>query len=125
MDMRKNIRLITGAASALVIASIVAITNFAIAEEKEAASYEEGKAIAFDRKKGNCLACHVIKGGVMSGNIAPPLIMMKARMKKAAIKAKVSDPRIAVPGTIMPPFGAHSILTESEIDKVVDFIYSL
>ncbi|MCK5727529.1 MAG: sulfur oxidation c-type cytochrome SoxX [Thiotrichaceae bacterium] len=128
--MRKNIRLITGAASALAIAGAVAFfSNIAIAEgDKKAASdeHKEGKALAFDRKKGNCLACHIIKGGEMAGNIAPPLMMMKARFpKKKDMKAKIVDPRITKPNTIMPPFGAHSVMSDSEIDKVVDFIYSL
>jgi sulfur-oxidizing protein SoxX len=29
------------------------------------------------------------------------------------------------PNTMMPPFGRHEIMTEAEIDKVVEFIHSL
>ncbi|MEO8626840.1 MAG: hypothetical protein ABI612_01890 [Betaproteobacteria bacterium] len=27
------------------------------------------------------------------------------------------------PNTVMPPFGKHQVLTEEEIDLIVDFIY--
>jgi sulfur-oxidizing protein SoxX len=119
-------RLVTFA-SVIAIASVIGLTtNIAAAEEKEgSSSLEEGKALAFDRKKGNCLACHLIEGGDMAGNIGPPLIGMKDRFKKEDLKAQITEPRTKNPDTFMPPFGTHSILTEEEIDKVVEFIMSL
>ncbi|HBQ44330.1 MAG TPA: sulfur oxidation c-type cytochrome SoxX, partial [Thiomicrospira sp.] len=30
-----------------------------------------------------------------------------------------------VPNSMMPPFGQNGILTDSEINKIVDFIYEL
>ena len=39
----------------------------------------EGKSLTFDRKKGNCLACHMIDDGELAGNNGPPLLAMKAR----------------------------------------------
>ena len=39
----------------------------------------EGKKLTFDRKKGNCLACHMIDDGELAGNNGPPLLAMKAR----------------------------------------------
>lgn len=90
------------------------------------ATLEEGKALTFDRKKGNCLACHMIIGGDLPGNIGPPLIAMKARYPDVAkLKAQIAEPRTLNPNTIMPPFGTHGILTDDEIDKVVAYIHSL
>ncbi len=87
---------------------------------------EQGKQVAFDRKKGNCLACHMIAGGSLPGNIGPPLIAMKARFpKKADLRAQLWDPTVKNPHSIMPPFGKHRILTEKEIDLVTEFIHSL
>ncbi|MGB1310606.1 MAG: sulfur oxidation c-type cytochrome SoxX [Leucothrix sp.] len=87
---------------------------------------KEGKALTFNRKKGNCLACHMIVGGDLPGNIGPPLIAMKARFPDVAkLKAQIAEPRTLNPNTIMPPFGAHGILTDAEIDKVVAYIHSL
>ena len=87
---------------------------------------EEGKAIAFDRKKGNCLACHMIEGGNLPGNIAPPLVAMKGRYpNKADLRKQIWDPTSSNPESSMPPFGKHEVLTKSELDKVVEFIWTL
>ena len=87
---------------------------------------EQGKAISFDRKKGNCLACHQIEGGELPGNIGPPLVAMKARFPdKAKLRAQIWDPTKANPNSVMPPFGRLQVLSEGEIDKVVEFIYTL
>lgn len=92
----------------------------------DAKMIEEGKQISFDKKKGNCLACHMIMGGDMPGNIGPPLIAMKARFPDAAkLRDQIADPRGANPNSIMPPFGAHGILTDDELDKVVAYVHSL
>ena len=92
----------------------------------DASAIAEGKKIAFNRKKGNCLACHQIEGGSLPGNIGPPLLTMKSRFPdKSKLRAQITDARTSNPNTIMPPFGAHEILSKSEIDKVVEFIHSL
>ena len=86
----------------------------------------EGKKVAFDRKKGNCLGCHMIADGALPGNIGPPLIAMKARFpSKADLRAQIWDPTVKNPNSIMPPFGKHQILTEKEVDLITEFIYSL
>ena len=94
-----------------------------------AAKEVTGKELAFDNKRGNCLACHAmpnVPDAVSAGNIAPPLIVMKARFPdRAKLRAQIWDAMQANPNTSMPPFGKHKILTEQEIDKVTDFIHSL
>ena len=91
-----------------------------------ASSIDEGKAIAFDKKKGNCLACHRIEGGRMAGDIAPPILLMKVRYPdKKALRDQIWDATAANPNTVMPPFGRHHILSDAEVDKVTDFIYSI
>ena len=112
-----------GAMASAFIALLIS-SQLAIAAEDSA--IDEGKKIAFDRIKGNCLACHQIAGGELPGNIAPPLVSMKTRFPdKAKLRAQIWDATKANPNTIMPPFGRHEILTEGEIDKVVEFIHSL
>lgn len=91
-----------------------------------ASAIEEGKKIAFNRKKGNCLACHAIADGKLPGNIGPPLVGMKDRYPdKSKLRAQIYDATKNNPNSIMPPFGKHNILTEKELDLVVEFIYSL
>jgi sulfur-oxidizing protein SoxX len=115
-------------------AALVALAIFAanlsmapqIASAADAETVKAGKAIAFDRKKGNCLACHQMSDGASPGDIGPPLIAMKARFPdRAKLHAQVVDPRTTNPETRMPPFGAHGILSNSEVDKVVDFLLTL
>jgi len=96
------------------------------AAEKEMTVVEKGKDVAFDRKKGNCLACHAMDDGTLPGNIAPPLVGMKLRYPdKTKLRAQIWDATAANPSTIMPPFGRHQIITEEEIDQVVEYVYTL
>ena len=124
--MRKSARSTLAAAGALIIVmgSLTLTPNVASAEG--ASAIEEGKKVAFHRKKGNCLACHKMAGGSLEGNIGPALVNMKARYPdKAKLRAQISDPTTNNPNTIMPPYGKHKILTKSELDKVVEFVYTL
>lgn len=128
--MRINFRTPALMLSSLVLASVAFMGNVVAEEAKAAegadAALEEGKKLSFDRKKGNCLACHMIMGGELPGNIGPPLIAMKARYPdKAKLREQIYDARVLNPDTIMIPFGAHGVLTDEEVDKVTDYIYSL
>ena len=87
---------------------------------------DEGREIALDRRKGNCMACHVIAGVTLPGNIGPPLVAMKTRFPdKAKLRVQIRDSSKINPQSLMPPFGRHEILTGDEIDKVVEFVHSL
>lgn len=97
-----------------------------IANADEAADLAAGKKLAFDRKKGNCLACHQIEGGSLAGNIGPPLIAMKARFPGYdKLRAQIYDARKNNPNTIMIPFGPHAVMSGKEIDLVTKFIHTL
>jgi len=123
MRITAKVTSVFGAVSAVLVALLVS-TQPVIAADGSAIA--EGKKIAFDRAKGNCLACHAIEGGELPGNIGPALVDMKQRFPdKAKLRAQIWDASHNNPNTIMPPFGRHEILTESEIDQVVEFIYSL
>lgn len=106
----------------LALAPVAAVS----AQEAEASASAQGKQVAFDRRKGNCLACHAIEGGDLAGNIGPPLVAMKARFPdKARLRAQIWDSTKTNPNSIMPPFGRHQILTEKEIDQIVEYMYTL
>ena len=90
------------------------------------AMIEKGKEVAFNRKKGNCLACHIIADGSLPGSSGPPLVAMKARFPdKVALKAQISNPLDANPNSMMPPFGLHNILNGEEIDAIVEYLLTL
>lgn len=91
-----------------------------------AQSAAEGQKIAFDRGKGNCLTCHVIKGGDLPGSIGPELTGIKGKYpNRDDLVAIVTDETKRNPLTMMPPFGRNRILTEKEINAVVDFLQTL
>jgi sulfur-oxidizing protein SoxX len=114
-----------GLAAAIAMSIFAGLASGVCAWADESA-LTEGKKIAFDRQKGNCLACHQMADGEYPGNIGPPLIAMQARFPdKARLRAQIWDPTISNPNSIMPPFGLHGILSEDEIDKVVEFVHSL
>lgn len=89
----------------------------------------DGRSLAFDRNKGNCLACHAIPSDPAAkapGNIGPPLIGMKSRYPdRARLRAQIWDATVANSKTSMPPFGKNKILTEPEIDRVTDYIFGI
>ena len=86
----------------------------------------EGKKLTFDRKKGNCLACHMIDDGELAGNNGPPLLAMKARFPdRELLFQQIWDPTQTNPYSFMPPFGKHGALTKNEINKIIDYLYTL
>jgi L-cysteine S-thiosulfotransferase len=89
----------------------------------------DGKTLAFDRRKGNCIACHLIpseKKAEAPGNIGTPLAKMKDRYSdRAKLRAQIWDATAMNPDSVMPPFGRNKIMTEQEIDLVTDYILGL
>jgi L-cysteine S-thiosulfotransferase len=119
-----KIRLISTAAC--VAALLGAFAAPAVQAASQAEMIAKGKQIAFHRQLGNCLTCHVMADGEAAGNIGPALVQMKVRFPdKNALRAQIWDSTVKNPQTMMPPFGRHNILTEEQIDAVVEFVYSL
>jgi len=86
----------------------------------------EGQRLAFDLTKGNCLSCHEIKGGDLPGSIGPALRDIKNKYPdRKDLIAILTDETRRNPQTAMPPFGRNRILTEQEIDAIVDFLQTL
>jgi sulfur-oxidizing protein SoxX len=110
---------------ALALALLVgAVVSAGSASAQSAAA--EGQKLAFDRGKGNCLTCHEIKGGDLPGTIGPALKDIKSKYPdRNDLIAIVADETRRNPQTVMPPFGRNRILTEQEINAVVDFLQTL
>ncbi|MBL7003281.1 MAG: sulfur oxidation c-type cytochrome SoxX [Gammaproteobacteria bacterium] len=118
-----KIRSITTAASTVALLGAF-ISPISVAASNDAIA--EGKKLAFDRKLGNCLTCHMADNGEAAGTLGPPLIAMKARFPDIKVlRAQIWDSNVKNPDSIMPPFGRHNILTEKQIDLVTDYIHSL
>lgn len=128
--MRKFVSMATGVGLiAAMLASVPVMAADAVSGGSAAKKEETGKDIAYNRAKGNCLACHAmptLPDAVQPGNGGPPLIAMSARFPdKKVLRDKLYDATASNPGSYMPPMGKHGVLTEEELNKVVDFIYGL
>jgi len=99
------------------------------AKASDDARIEAGRRLAHDYEKGNCLACHSAPtdpSAITKANIGPPLIGMRQRFRDdEALRLQIWDAAIRNPNTIMPPFGRHMILTDDEIDLIVEYLLSL
>jgi len=126
--MRNPARILT---TASIIATLTGSLAFgpqvsAAEEKKEMTPAEMGKKVAENRKKGNCFSCHSYEGASLAGNIGPPLVAMKARFPdKVKLRVQVWDATKVNPESLMPPFGRHEVLSEKEIDQVVEWLYTL
>jgi sulfur-oxidizing protein SoxX len=129
MTMRKLQHIAAACAISAIMLSGNALAQAAATPTAAPKAEETGKQIAFDKRKGNCLACHgmpTVPDAESTGTYGPPLIAMSARFPdKAKLRAQIWDATVANPATSMIPFGKHRVLTEQEIDKVTDFIYGL
>ena len=124
------------ALSSALAASPVAIAGDTLPNEKQCKKAKPaehaGWCAAIIRQKGNCLACHKVivqgwpSGLADSGNIGPPLIAMKSRFpSRAKLHARVWDATAVNPHSMMPPFGRSKLMSEKDIDAVVDWLLTL
>lgn len=91
-----------------------------------------GRALFSNERKGNCIACHKTPTDTLSkgvSNIGPALEAIKQKYPTPADRARlrdaVWDQGKSMPDTIMPPYGKHHILTETEIDAIVAYLETL
>ncbi len=101
----------------------------------------KGKKLAINRKKGNCLACHVVtvlKDVPYHGEVAPTLDGVAGRYKPGQLRMMIVDQKKYFPDTIMPAMyrntGLHrvqkkwqgkTILTAQEVEDVLAFLLTL
>lgn len=84
-----------------------------------------GQTLAFDSTKGNCLACHTMKGSDVPSNVGPPLTNIRQRFPdRKALYAIIYNEERRNAETPMPPFGRNLILSPKEINEIIDFLYT-
>ena len=100
-----------------------------------------GRKLAINRKKGNCLACHVIsdiKDQPFHGNVGPSLDGVAGRYSVGELRMRVVNPKVFNEDTIMPGFyvadGLHrvrkkfkgkTVLSAQEVEDVVAYLTTL
>jgi len=100
--------------------------DFAPTGAANAADVAAGQALALDRAKGNCLACHTLKGGDMPSSVGRELVNMKRRFPDRSDLVEIlTDESKRNPIAPMPSLGRNHVLTGGEIEKIIDFLYTL
>jgi len=91
-----------------------------------------GWCVAVDDRRGNCIACHTFnispwpKSLPAAGNLAPPMVAMKARFPDSAmLRTVIEDASSLNPRSSMPPYLKHQILSPKDIDHVIAFLETL
>jgi sulfur-oxidizing protein SoxX len=89
----------------------------------------KGREVAINRKKGNCLACHVMPIPEQSfhGEIGPDLTGVGSRYKIGELRLRVVDPKTLNPDTMMPAFYRNdgTILGPQEVEDLLAYLMSL
>jgi len=89
---------------------------------------KKGRALFLSRAKGPCSGCHLIPGDDVwpAGSVGPDLSTLgDRRLPDAYLYQQIFDPRVVLPNTAMPPWGAAKIFTPEEIVHLVAFLQTL
>ena len=85
-----------------------------------------GKQLVMDEGKGNCVACHQFPDdpAIASRATVGPALGAARYPSRSKLAAVIRDQSAINPNTVMPPYGKHKILTEREIETIVDYLWS-
>ena len=115
----------TGLHRSLTLALLLAVFSCAAAAQGKDGA---GRQLALDKNRGNCADCHQFPNDSRvetRATVGPPLAGIRARFtSRIALTNLVKDPMALNPATVMPPYGRHRILTEGEIDAIIDYLYT-
>ena len=91
-----------------------------------------------NRELGACTLCHAVPGEGLSGNIAPTLAGVGARLTQAQLRLRVADSTRVNPSTPMPAYyrtegltlvatayRGKTILSAQQVEDVVAYLASL
>jgi len=100
-----------------------------------------GKKVFLNRKKGNCLACHVVaslKDQPFHGQVGPPLDGTASRWSEGELRLRIVNSKLVNEDTIMPAFhrsdGLHRVLKKfkgkpvlsaQEVEDVLAYVMTM
>jgi len=100
----------------------------------------KGRKTAINRKKGNCLGCHVmpIPEQADHGEVGPPLNGVGSRLGAAEMRLRIVNSKMINPDTIMPAFyhidGFHrvqekwkgkTIISAQDVEDIIAYLVTL
>jgi len=106
----------------------------------KAGDAEKGRALAINRKKGNCLACHAmpIPEQQFHGETGPTLSGVGNRLSEGELRLQLVNSKVTNEDTLMPSFyrtfgfnrplkkfAGKSILTAQEVEDIVAYLKTL
>ncbi len=106
----------------------------------KAGNPEKGRELAINRKKGNCLACHILPIPEQSfhGETGPDLNGVASRYSEGELRLRIVNPKVINPDTFMPAFyrseGLHrvakkfegkTILSAEEVEDLLAYVMTL
>lgn len=88
---------------------------------------QNGKKLVNDRRRGGgCVACHVLPGSPLPGNVGPDLSTIGTWGRTDwHLYNYIYDPRVFNEHSMMPPWGRHGLYNESEIRDIVAYLKTL
>jgi len=97
--------------------------QLAITAEKVKSPLQQGKELTIEY----CQACHYFEGTNQAGTLGPPLVAMRPRFpERTRLEKIIYDPhRATKPDSMMPPFGRNGLLDEHQIQRIIDYLYTL
>lgn len=105
-----------------------------------AGNAENGRKVAINRTKGNCLACHEmpIPEQQFHGETGPSLHGVAARLSEGEIRMQIVNPKVVNENSMMPSFyrvtgynrlakkfAGKTILSTQEVEDVVAYLLTL
>lgn len=86
-----------------------------------------GKKLLADRKLGgSCLACHLVPDEHLMGNVGIDLTQIGSwENDEERMFNYIYDSRIYNPNSVMPPWGAHGLISNEEIKDIVAYLKTL
>ena len=118
--MRKS-KILPLRALSIIMINLFILPIASLADSKS--SVDEGKDLSLKL----CQTCHHYKDTEQAGTVGPPLIGMKARFPdRKKLYDIIYDPQVAIKkDTMMPPFGRNELIAKDQIEKIIDFLYTL
>jgi sulfur-oxidizing protein SoxA len=89
---------------------------------------KRGRALFLDRAKGPCTGCHLVPGDDVwpAGSVGPDLSTVADRkLPDAYLYQQLWDPRVTLPNSVMPPWGAQGVFTPEELIHLVAYLQTL